>query len=129
MRKPAWDTELATKLLDEGKTDPEVAQTLGIPVGTLKSWKQRHGMTGARTKEKQKAECKQTEQDDAGEEHFTCVQGGNRNMDAKETTEEQRKDQTAEVVIQVDGCSVIIKGQIRNAARVMKRLEGEDEEC
>lgn len=50
-------------------------------------------------------------------------------MDAKETTKEQRKDQTAEVVIQVDGCSVIIKGQIRNAARVMKRLEGEDEEC
>ena len=52
MREVNWDTNRARQLLADGdKTDLEIAEMLGITIATLRSWKQRQGLTRARSKE------------------------------------------------------------------------------
>ena len=48
MRTVSWDTQRAAQLLDEGLGDREVADMVGVPLTTLKSWKHRTGRTGRR---------------------------------------------------------------------------------
>lgn len=40
-----WDRERARRMLEEGKTDLEVADAVGCPLTTLRSWKHRAGLT------------------------------------------------------------------------------------
>lgn len=48
VRTVSWDTQRAAQLLDEGLGDREVADMVGVPLTTLKSWKHRTGRTGRR---------------------------------------------------------------------------------
>lgn len=48
VKRVTWDERRARALLAEGKSDIETADMVGIAVSTLRSWKQRNGLTRKR---------------------------------------------------------------------------------
>ena len=49
MRQYAWDKNRARELLAEGKSDIDVADSVGCALTTLRSWKSREGLTKTRS--------------------------------------------------------------------------------
>ena len=52
MKKVSWDTDRARALLEEGKTDIEIADMVGTTVASFRSWKARAGLTTKRPPKK-----------------------------------------------------------------------------
>lgn len=65
MRTKEWDTERARRLLEEGHTNAEVAEMVGISVVTLTRWKSKEGLTS------QKKRTPRVKGDKVREEHYT----------------------------------------------------------
>lgn len=68
MRTKEWDTERARRLPEEGHTNAEVAEMVGISVVTLARWKSKEGLT---TKKKMPPRVKG---DKVQEEHYTTAE-------------------------------------------------------
>lgn len=108
MKQIAWDTARARVLLEEGKSDLEVAEAVGVSLPALKSWKQRNGLARPRTGK-------------------AAADGQPKEEDATADTEPAKKNTPREVPVQLHmrlcGCEISIDApDVASARRLLEQL-------